>query len=379
MNANDDDLLLAGLDGSNPLGFMAALGVIAALDASPNRPKLAWVSGSGWQPRLKFPAPVTSQTLADQLHAAVCGRAVAADAMTVRRRTEKDYSAAKKRVKNKRSDILRRKLKAPDRDAAFAQELEPLERTAAEKREVWMAALETAVASPELALGKDLSASVVEFRTILDRHAQTASHQTRATVNLLAHFGCDSCFDARTQRIEVTPLCFVTGSGHQHFLETAGNLMARVTVEQVHDVLFQPWRYEDERLSMRWDPVEDRRYALMWNNPSNQGNEAKTVWAANLLAYRGLELLSSVPVGSHLATTGFSRRRRREYFTWPLWEDELDLDTIRSLLMLAELQSETPDRDLLLRRGIREICRCERIQVGKPPLHKINFTPTQPV
>lgn len=51
-------LLLAGLDGANPLGFLAALGLLRVLDARRGedpRPRLAWVDEGRWRPVLHLP------------------------------------------------------------------------------------------------------------------------------------------------------------------------------------------------------------------------------------------------------------------------------------------------------------------------------------
>lgn len=53
--APDEGLLLPGLDGTNPLGFLAALGLFRIIDAhaADARPRLQWLPGNGtWIPRL---------------------------------------------------------------------------------------------------------------------------------------------------------------------------------------------------------------------------------------------------------------------------------------------------------------------------------------
>jgi hypothetical protein len=151
----------------------------------------------------------------------------------------------------------------------------------------------------------------------------------------------------------------------------------KMDLEKIRKCLFEPWTYEDDKLSMRWDPIEDRRYALMWDDPSNM--KAKTVHAANLLAYRGLQLLPSVIEQGSLGTTGFSRMNKRDYFTWPIWSGPLRSDVVRSVLSLGEFMGQKPDRARLDSMGIREIFRSERIRVGSGALFKVNFTPAGPV
>jgi hypothetical protein len=125
--------------------------------------------------------------------------------------------------------------------------------------------------------------------------------------------------------------------------------------------------------------MEDRRYSLMWSDPTASGNKAKTNWALNLLAYRGLQLLPSMPAGRRLATTGFAKRDDRLEWTWPVWTPPLCVDIVRSLLSCRELQDDKPNRRELAAVGIAEVFRSVRVQVGNPPLHKLNFSPATTV
>src|SRR5262249_581174 len=129
----------------------------------------------------------------------------------------------------------------------------------------------------------------------------------RGPLDLLAAFASDAYVD-KSGRVVATPFCFITGSGHQFFLDTVRQLMSKVAAERVKSVLFEPWTYSDEKLSLRWDPVEDRRYALMDRDPTASDNKSRTVWMANLLAYRALALFPSAPGSRRLETVGWSGR-----------------------------------------------------------------------
>ena len=150
---------------------------------------------------------------------------------------------------------------------------------------------------------------------------------------------------------DLTPFCFVTGSGHQYFLQTVSELLSAVDAPRMQSAIFEDLPPTDEKLSLRWDPVEDRRYAMMWSDPTASGNKATTNWALNLLAYRGLQLFPAVPIGKKLGTTGFSVNDRQYEFSWPLWSVPLKCDTVRSLLASRDIQPLTPDRTALAARG----------------------------
>jgi hypothetical protein len=200
-------------------------------------------------------------------------------------------------------------------------------------------------------------------------------------VDLLAAFGIDSVRQRNSESIGPSPFCFITGSGHQYFLDTARQLIAQVTTERVLRTLFNPWDYADEGLSMRWDPIEDRRYALLDRDPS--GNKPLTMWMANLLAYCALGLFPTAPTGRGLVATGWCEagdgQRGSRWFTWPLWEWPAGVEVARSLLTLRELGDRRPDCGALRARGIAAVYRAERIKIGRAPNVKINFTPARAV
>jgi hypothetical protein len=372
--ADGAPLELRGLDGGNPLGFLAALGTLAVIrTAGHPHARLGWQRPVTWVPLLSRLATSDKAALSRSLADALRGRTVSEDADHRRTAMQRDFENSKKTVNDKRKEIRRRGLRGKDRKDVLDAELWPLEEDLRQKRQTWLESLRMAVASPELAIGKHIDCTGEEFRAHAHDFCSVASHAARDTVDLLAAFGTDACLQ-KSGRIASTPFCFITGSGHQYFLETAGQLMAAAIPERVQAALFEPWTYSDEKLSMRWDPFEDRRYALMDRDPTASDNKSRTVWMANLLAYRALVLFPSVPSRKGLATTAWTFGSN-PVFTWPIWERSIDVETIRSLLQLSALTEPNPDRSELRARGIVEVFRSRRIQVGNPPLHKINFSP----
>lgn len=152
-----------------------------------------------------------------------------------------------------------------------------------------------------------------------------------------------------------------------------------VPAAHLRSALMTGWRYEDDAFSLRWDPVEDQRYALRWYDPSQQSNKKqslRTMRGANALALEGLALLPVQPQLRGVFTTSIARlEKRRDFFTWPIWDVPVTLDVIRSLLTLPELASKTPDREALRAIGIAEIYRSERVAPNK---YYKNFTPARP-
>jgi len=295
------EIPLPGLDGANPLGFLAALGAWRTTEAIYPGTRMLWKPlGGHWAPVLRIHKRLSEEELAEALHGEL--------------------------------------IKMKDH--------------------------------PVFTLSKNLNLKPAEFAT---RSAQAIERFLRGddpiSVAFLAAFG-SSATNNEQGAIEDTALRTMSGAGHQHFLKTMNDLAALTTPEQIHSALFRTWTYPDEKIGLRWDPGEDKRYALAWKNPSAE--TTMTQRGANRLAIEALPLLPAAPVGAHLETTGFTGHKSSETcFTWPIWDAPLTLDTGRSLLALRELQTDDPEPAALRARGIAATFRSQRITTGKFR----NFTP----
>lgn len=367
---------LDGLDGTNPLGFLAALGTLVTLHAAgETSTRLRWERTVTWTPVLEGPSTTDPSELSHLIATELRGKQIADDAEAARKQTQAAFDKAKKEAADKRKEITKRGLKGDARRQALAVELAPLEEAHDLRRSEWLDALTLAVPTPELALGKRIDPTVDEYRDIARQLRSTNSSDRRMPLDLLAAFASDGCQD-RYGRTEATLFCFITGSGHQFFLDTVRELIERTTPDRVRHALFEPWAYGDEKLSLRWDPAEDNRYALAVGDPSDIGSH--TVWMANLLAYRSLTLFPSVPRAAGLQTTSWSNYQDgTPAMTWPIWDADLAPDTIRSLLLLHEFSDARPDHSKLRTRGVVALYRAHRIKVGSGANFKVNFTPAR--
>ena len=298
-------LLLSGLDGSNPLGFLAAVGTLRTVGLA--EPEAAWrmkwlVRDGVWAPAMLSDRPASADALIDLLY----GR-------------------------------LRRK------------------------------------STPEFDFSKNLNVNPKTFRDEAVSAQQQAQLQDRIHADFVAAFGCEIHTTDKGKSIQDTALRTMSGAGHQHFLGTMKQLTQKTEKHDLHRSLFERWSYSDDKLGMRWDPEEDRRYALRWDNPSDGG--VRTVRGANRLAVEALPMLPTAPGERELQTTGFSMQDRSVSFTWPIWRVAASVDVVRSLLALPELQKPEPSRVHLNARGVVEVYRNQRITVGKYR----NFTHALPV
>ena len=372
-----DGLLLRGLDGANPLGFLAALGTLQTISTvNPLLPiMMSWSDDSfGCRPSIHgFVGDVTS--LSDQIARHLnCPFHTDESADNERVTTLKHFEVARRWVREAEDKLKKSGLKGDDRKAEEKRVLEPLREEMADFRSKWLGALEKCVPSLELSLGKHLNATCGELRDASLQALSQAGVMKREIVDLLASFGSDACRARKGDGMQPTAFCFITGSGHQYFLDTVLQLTAKLDAKRFELALSQNAEARDERLSMRWDPLEDRRYALMWSDPTSSDNVAKTNWALNLLAYRGLVVIPSVPTAKGLRTTGWTSQREPRW-TWPIWRGCASASMVRSLLAHPVLAAEPFDLKQINGLGIRAVYRSTRIQVGNPPLHKLNFTP----
>ena len=314
-------LLLTGLDGANPLAFLAALGTLRGLSLEwPDRAvSLSWTLRDAWRPCLRVDGEPPSEE----------------------------------------------------------ETLDGMERF-----------IEMRAGHEALGIGDDLAIPAAKFRqhAKLAAESASASPQGRSRADFIASFGCDAITRSEPQnkdQIRDTALRTTSGTGHQHFLKTMRELAEKVGRDRIRQCLFGNWERKDPQLSLRWDPEDDRRYALQWKNPSEDKVQVKgeksgvpTEWGANRLAYEAMPLLPVMPVARSAQTTGFSGSRSTDTsWTWPIWEVALGLDVVRSLLALRLLQDSRPESCQLAAMGIRQVFRSRRITVRQ---HR-NFTPSAPV
>lgn len=318
MSTNAEHRLI-GLEPDNLLAFLALLGAMRALEtARPNwRPRVHWdVDHPPVRPILKLAEPVTVDSVLEAM-AAGC-------------------------------DVLAR-------DYEFGGQ-KGINWTQSDARALLLEAIET---GPDHRHRADMFAALMSDIAVKD-----------------------------DETVMPTPLCLLFGQGHQHFLERLTEVPKQASApprgrgkkaisptaeETLAEAVFKPWERIDPSPSFRWDPEEDRRYALRFDDPSQ--DKGTTVHGANRLAVIGLPLLTVVPTTMRgrvrLAMIGSSQNASGEtQITWPIWTRSMSLDGIRTLLAHRLLRETEPDRARLRAMGIHELRRATRISVGK----FLNFT-----
>ena len=314
MPTNDErGLVLRGLDGGNPLGFLAAVGTLRILaDESGDAVRLGWKSTKyGWRPIL-----VGCGVSEDELCDVLLG--------SFKRTSDYIFDIGKERKGNKEHN------KFPFDAARFAQALQESARSGQERRDA----------------------------------------------DFLASFGTDIYPDSKTGEFRCTSFKMVRSgdSKGQGMLCYAKDIRVKIGRSDIKRTLFQTWDYGDEGYSLRWDPIDDRRYALRWRNPSE--SKPGTMNGANGLAIDALRCLPAVNVGTQMLTTGFHQIKGHKLFVWPIWTPPVGVDAVRSLLSLRDLYATPERRVTLAARGIEEIY---GVRLVRPNQYYYNFAPAQPV
>lgn len=317
------DTMLKGIDGSNPLGFLAALGTLRVTSLVwPGRDvRMRWQRESGaWRPVLGYREEAGEDEIAE---------VVTTYCRTGRQDPEEDK-------------------------------------------------LESAAAFPHFAFDRNTSKlEPARLREVAATARQSSTPGDRTFADFVAAVGSDGCVD--DGYVQDTALRTMSGAGWQDFLGTMLTLAEDVEPEHVRSALFLPWAYSDplKNHSMRWDPRDDKRHAYQWTDPTHS-SERRTggMWGANRLAIEGFVLMSTAPTGSGLQTTGFRDSGKREpQWRWPLWSGDLNVEVCASLLALPLLQKRDPPPDALRAMGIEEVFESRRIAVG----YFRNFTPARAV
>jgi len=308
--SDNHGILLRGLDGSNPLAFLAALGTMRTLTlALPGETvKMSWEQNSGaWRPRLW------------------CSLATDCDKLI---------------------GAINDSLKLASGRASFA-------------------------------IGDNLNLPAKHFGTILRQSvvdiACLNSAKGRTDADFLAAFGSDVLTDD-DGIMQDTALRTMSGAGHQHFLKFFREIIAKTDASHLQRCLLTNWDYADEGrgMNLRWDPLDDRRYALRWNDPSS--DPVTTMRGANRLAIEALPLLPCMPQTGRLVTTAFEGRGARETrMLWTVWSVPIDMSVVVSLLGQVRLLRDQPQ--LRPHMGIAAMYASYRITTGKFR----NFTPAQPL
>ena len=365
------------IDGANPLGYLAALGIAQLLvERREVRAGVCLSWDAARRPVLRAPSVDDAERLINLLADLARRPAAAEDAVADEKSKRAKFEAARREERKKRDEIKKQQLRRDKRRAAIETELVPLAKKANELRREWRTARATAAPDVTVSLGLDLNAKSDEFAEHCVDALDAAGSTGRRWSDFCSCFGAES----KDERMAATPFALISGSGHQHFLGTAGDLMVACTGDHFRNALFGTWSASDEGSSFRWDPADDRRYALLADDPTASGNKPKTIWGANRLAFEALRLFPCLRSKGQRATVGWRTINGEEVWRWPLWSCPLAPQVISSILATGDLwRDESESRRRLRARGVFAVYQTRRLAVGRAPNQKLNLTPAVPI
>jgi hypothetical protein len=210
----------------------------------------------------------------------------------------------------------------------------------------------------------DIRVTPEEYRPLLKKHAEEATRSVRDLADFFTAFGSDKAVDGSKGLVK--PTSFHMTSGQQKFLRDLRKHLERLNKnpsDRIRAALFEPWTYDDPLHSLGWDPDTERMYALRHRAPTTENPQS--VSAAVWLAAEALPLFPTVVNRGKLLSTGFARDGSREaYFYWPIWNNAISLESLRSVLSSSMIMNHTDYTNNALR-GITAIFKSERFEFGQ--------------
>ncbi|MCC6264830.1 MAG: hypothetical protein IT169_14725 [Bryobacterales bacterium] len=263
--------VLKGINGSNPLGFMASVGLLRLLDAQSSLTRLGFTEDGAFHAWIE-----RAPTLNDLAGIVASDAKRAVGPQPWRLEYEKEEKRGIKIVAD---------LKAPP--AAFSQYL----------------------------------------NSAIDAWLKCQPEQSEYA----AAYGTDV---ARDGKGNTKPMAFHFTAANQQFLKAVEETRGRITKEWVEESFDDRDGKMKPGMNLRWDPGAERSRALMGANPNDDGTTANAPleWLAfrGLPAFPSVPIGNRIVT---CGVTG--RRQNEFRFHWPLWSCGASYATVRSLLLLT--------------------------------------------
>lgn len=298
-NEATEGLLVSGIDGTTPLGFLAALGLLQVLEDSTGSeqeaPRLSWKQLDAWRPIVHG-----ARSLESVAQLIFEDRTQWADSPLLRFRYVKQEKQGPKAVGG---------LKAP------LAVVRAWARVRREKRD------ETSLAYGEALFCQDVTELNKKPATKEDHHSA----------------GIDVDTELHDMELTVERSFLDLTSRNAQFLEQVEIIRGYLTAESILRALETGEPDYAAPRTLDWDPASDTPGAIYTG--FRRGYLPVHEW----LGFRALRLFPLAGSGSKVRMTACTGRRLDGEFTWPLWERPASIDAIRALLGHPDLPRLTSD------------------------------------
>ncbi len=343
-----------GLNGANPLHFMASLGVLRLLHRQEPETCMAWTFAQGaYRPAYVRPQDDWSvKSLCEELLAWI---AELGKTHQPRKDLQQEANRLAKTIKHEdkalRDEI--RALRAASRGKAkvdvqttIAAAFGPRQAALARNRNqlaVLQVQIGDALGQGIAHLGPVIGVSPALFRAkavaslelLLSGTARDcpATDDAQLVAAAMASLGCDQVTDAG--KLTYTPYSFSNGGGGQCLLKDFRACSTITGLKHLLGTLKGEPQYATTVGSLGWDPADQSLHALQWEDPqvANKKGRKQVDPAVQTLAYVGLSLLPAVP-GDGLTAVGWHRFAGHKGIRWPIWDAALTLDTVQAVLAM---------------------------------------------
>lgn len=178
----------------------------------------------------------------------------------------------------------------------------------------------------------DLKPSPETFRAFANEAASNCTPGQMRSARLIAAYGSELVTD-NYGKLKPTALHFT--AGQQSFLGMVRALQQGLTGDDFREALLGPWRNTSKLPSLSWNASAPRIYAYRADNPS--GEKRGSVPASDWLAFIGLRFFPVTSKRSRLLTTGVKGSWKDSTMLWPVWTSPLSVNALRSLLTWSGL------------------------------------------
>lgn len=290
---------LTGLDGSNPLGYLAALGCLLVADRMIGSVRLSWTSG------LEAVATLHGAALDELVHAVM---------------DDRDLWKESPALGHLQGGVVD--------DVKFAGEIyvQDIPHSACSTQNV-----DDVKVAGEIHVRNYLKACAA---------ARDAGRSLALAQALVCEFAVDNEGNAKPTDLHFT-------AGQQRFLRMARELRDGLQPDDIRLALTGPWKKRSTLPSFKWDVADDRVYALTGRNPA--GEKKLTEPGAEWLALQGLAAYGvQRSATNRVAVPGASGSWKRGKWTWPLWTPALSVAAAFALVNRGDVvgPNRAPDAQL---------------------------------